>query len=200
MSTKVYVAYKLKDSNDLWPWVRDTRRRGEEEVKTVLRTMYADFGKAVKTRSKKFKEGVASGKSAARMRLSLTHDLLREGYKSQLSSSQRGPFNFDVSVVIREFEGGLYILPYCDWMMRDVLDFLKKDKRLEDFAYWNNTDMPDGMTDKAWKARGRVWDALDANGWGDYLAIHIMEWTKFFQVDPYWDLVKELHTKEKANG
>jgi len=35
---------------------------------------------------------------------------------------------------------------------------------VEDFAFWNGTDAPDGLADDEWEARGRVWRAALAGG------------------------------------
>jgi len=193
MSIKVYAAYRLKKSTDLWPWLRDTRRQGEEEVRGVLRKMYGEFADEVDPHSDEYKKcATVSGRSEAAIRLNIAHKAIRDGYKGQLTDPYRGPFNFDVSLTVREHKKRLYIIPHCDYPMSKTLDFLKADPRLEDFAYWDNTDHPEHISYSDWKKRRKVWESLtEGNDWEDYLAIVVMEWSKFYLVDPYHGMVKE---------
>ncbi len=199
MSLKIYTAYKLKKSSDLWPWLRDTRRRAELEVVGVLRKLYASMGEAVDTDSDDYKERVKNGQSDAYVRLQIAHNTMRERYRDQLTQGQRDTFDFDVNLVVREYQKGLYIIPYGDMMMRHVFDFLKEDSRLVDFAYWNNTDEPDDVTPQQWGRRGHVWNEIDKDArWQDYMVIEVSTWSKFYQIDPHPELLDELRKREKA--
>lgn len=199
MSTKVYVAYRLKQSKDIWPFVRDTRRRGEENVKKVLRVLHTTFSENVDTASKGYANALKfSDGNEARARLKVASEAIREGYRAQLGRMERSIFDFDVSVAIREHKGRMYLIPHCDMMMRDALKFLARDRRLENFAYWNNTDQPKRISRREWDARGEIWDALDASGWGDYVTIIVCDWSKFYMLDPWLDMTREMIRKEKA--
>jgi hypothetical protein len=133
-------------------------------------------------------------KDDANARLEVARRSIREGYLSQLRSSERGLYDFDVSLAIHPHAGRLYIIPYCDMLMRDVLDFLRKDKRVTDFAYWDNTDQPDNVSPRAWKEwkeRGRIWEAIN-NNWQDMLCLDILNKSRFFALDPGLQLSQEL--------
>jgi hypothetical protein len=181
VSTKVYVAYKIRpevarDQKRFWAWVRRVHRKGEENIRGVLRTMYEVHGR----------------------------DEVRKGYRDQSTKSERNEFDLDVSIAIRELDGGLYIIPRCDMMMGRVLDFLKRDPALQDFAYWNNTDPPRGMRSGAgyarWEERGKVWEALDVH-WQEFLVLELMTVSKFSYVEPwFYDLMeKQKLAREKRD-
>lgn len=75
--------------------------------------------------------------------------------------------DFECGLNLGFHEGYCYIIP---WLTRGGLDeFLKcceEINELEEYAYWNNTDAPDDLTEdelKEWYARGPIWeDALKA--------------------------------------
>lgn len=37
----------------------------------------------------------------------------------------------------------------------------------EDYSYWNNTDAPDGITQRAWDERGKVWHRVCLGRWNE---------------------------------
>jgi hypothetical protein len=196
MSTKIYVAYRLKDSRHLWPFVRDTRRRGEENVKKELVKLYKTMLDGVDTKSEAYQKTLAvynGDEEIARLRI--VGNAIREMYRAQLGKLERDTFNFDVCVAIREHADRLYVIPHCDSLMCKALDFLKRDKRLEDYAYWNNTDRPSHISQRQWDQRGRIWDAIDSAGWGDHLVIPICDWSNFYMLDPYLDIVKGIYKR-----
>lgn len=206
MSTKVYVAYKIrphitKNHVKFWKWVRDTIARGEKEVQAVLRTVYAEMLTNVQTDSEEYTKHRGENEDSYFYRLSFCHDTLVREFKRQETSLRRDPFDFNVTIAIRELHGELYLIPHCDMLVRNTLDFLKEDRRLTDFAYWNNVDPPEGMQEgsghRRWKARGHVWDLLNEKGWRDYLLITICDFQKFMYVDPWLDMTHEHHDAQK---
>lgn len=147
MSTKIYTAYRLKKSSDLWPFVHDCYTRGERAVVNVFR----------------------------RLLRSSSYDAITAKYREQAGSPYRNEWNFDVTIAIRERRGRIYVIPHCDMRMAKACDFLKRDRRLDDFAYWNNTDRPKTVTARAWAHRACVWNALSAAGWGNCLTVTICD-------------------------
>jgi hypothetical protein len=218
LSTKVYTAYRIKpyvtkSHANFWQWVRDTMDRGEAKVKAVIRTVYASMMDNLPNNVEMYEEyktrhlqSLYSGtrEDTPNARLSFCQQTLRKAYKRQEDDPRRNEFDFNVSIAVHELEGGLYIIPYRDMLMRHTLDFLKDDKRLVDFAYWNNTDPPEGMGNGAgyrrWKARGKVWDALDARGWRHHMVLTICDPSKFMFVDPWLDMSRELSKARKASA
>ncbi len=207
MSVKIWVAYKLKpqvtkDPAKFWKWVRETQARGEAEVQKVIRKLYGEMVENLKTDSEEYIKSLGeNGKDDYYHRLTYCHDALVREFKRQGLSSLRSLFDFDVTIAIRELDGDLYVTPYCDMLCRNVLDFMKEDKRLVDFAYWNNTDPPEGMRQgagyKRWEARGKVWDRIDPHI-REYLSITVCDFQKFMYVDPWLDMVREEHSLRKS--
>lgn len=194
MSLKVYTAYRLRKSSDLWPFIHDTRVKAEKNCKAVLKELYLSGMDQVDTNADDYKKELAFAGDEKRARLTIVRRDVRQGYYDQLQSSERDIFHFDVSITFHQHKGRLYVLPYCDMLMRKVLDFLKKDKRLEDFCYWNNTDPLEGVSDRQWKARGRVWDAITDN-WDDMLCVDILDKSRFLSIDPWLETQRELSKK-----
>ena len=51
--------------------------------------------------------------------------------------------------------------------------YLSKKKYIKDFAYWDNTDPDEEVSEEEWEERERVWDSIDhwqvSIQWQDYL-------------------------------
>ena len=54
-------------------------------------------------------------------------------------------------------DGHAYFIPIAEHWLKDLI----KVPWAEDFRYWNNTDLPDGVSEETWDARGRTWDAVN---------------------------------------
>lgn len=188
MSMKIHTAYRLKKSSDLWPFVNDTYRRGEEEVKKTLMSIYAEHAAEVNITSEEYKSALKNYNNEEKAKRAVAHDFVSQGYRKSAQDPYRGLFDFDVSLAIRQHKGKLYIVPYADMRMKNVLDFLDKDVRLTDFAYWNNTDMPEGVSSREWAKRRKVWDEMDTEGgWSNHLLMGICTVEKFYKIDPFYD-------------
>ncbi len=201
MSTKVYVAYKLKphvtkSHVGFWAWARETQARAEQEVRLVIRQVYCHMADNLKADDEAYLRYLTSfgAKDSSRQRLTFCHNTLVQNYKKQVASSLRDDYDFDVTIAIRELHGDLYITPYYDMACRHVLDFMKEDKRLSDFAYWDNADPPEGMREgsgyRRWKARGKVWDQIDPHI-REYLLITVCDSQKFMYVDPWMEMLRD---------
>lgn len=102
-----------------------------------------------------------------------------------MSSTTRNPFDFNVSLVIRERNGFLYLIPYSDMLMKNTLLFLKRDPFLRDYHYQNQTDRDPGITDKDWREREETWDHFDAR-WRDMLILDICSNGSLQECDPFF--------------
>jgi hypothetical protein len=194
MSTKIYTAYRLKNPAKLWEVVRDIKKRGTENVRKELRNVYEAVMAEIDPNSDEYLR-LRATRDDWGARHSMAHDLVRERYRAQVTLMERNTFHFDVSVGIWEYEGRMYFIPFCDMLMGDVLDFMKEDKRLVDFCYWNNTDEPEGISRRTWKKRGDIWDAIDKAGWDNHLTIDVCYWNNFWRIDPWWDDATEYGKK-----
>jgi hypothetical protein len=190
MSTKIYRAYRLNKNSDFWPFVSDTKKRGVEEVQKVLRSLYTSMAGVVEQKDVDAYIERFGSRSESRARHEIAHQRAREGYRDQLGRSERDVFDFDVCIAIRNHKRRIYLIPYCDSLMRKTLDFLDQDPRLDDFAYWNNTDRKEEVSAREWKHRGKIWDEMDKK-WQEFVHLDICSWSAFPYVDPYFnDLIQ----------
>ena len=196
MSTKIWTAYKLKRASQLWPVVHDIRLQATVNVQNVLRQAYAKFTPE-KDEDRAHYEKLCAEKG--RSMQSALHNTARRAihreYKANSTSMERSLYNFDVRVGFRQFEGGIYLIPYSDnWSMPGVLDFLASDPRLRDYHYQNQTDRPENISQKQWRERRRIWFGMDkADQWKDVLVLDICTWSMFYEIDPWITMFYEKH-------
>ena len=55
-------------------------------------------------------------------------------------------------------EGYVYFEPYGPFRIHEKMD--KPADWFEDFCYWNNVDLPEGMDEEEWAARGEKWEEM----------------------------------------
>lgn len=185
MSTKIYTAYRLKPGIDFWKFARNVQEKGRKNITKVLqKRVYPVVMSMIDPTSEEYKNHY--GKDDYSKRRNLAYDKIRKGFIAQLSSYQRNEFDFNVYLNVYEYNRRKYIIPYCDMYMKNVLNFLSRDKRLEDFRYWNNTDAPSHISKKEWNKRGEIWDKIYKQGWYNSIIISVCDRDTFSVVDPYW--------------
>lgn len=198
MSVKIYTAYRLRKSSDLWPFARDTRRKAIKRLHVKLQEAFKTLAVEV-SKSPEYQQKMLENSSRADFELRfMTERDLTQRYREAMIQPYKDAFDFDISITVREHRGRLYLIPSCGMGAFGCLDFLKRDKRLEDFAYWNNTDKPNHISKEDWELRGAVWDALDSgattkgqlytDAWSDYLVIEISSYTGFYKIKPQFKL------------
>jgi hypothetical protein len=168
MSTKVYEAYRIKEGQDIEVVLDKIRRTARARMvrmigEVVIRTMY----------SKRFMgwyyaKKYHSGRITPFDVLDYLSHLRRENSKEEgkVWEESYGFFNCSVSVFMHK--GHVYLIPYTskDFVDRkpfSVLAFMVELDELEDFSYWDNVDMPEGMTIEEWDARGEIWNEILAD-------------------------------------
>jgi len=207
MSTKIFVAYKLRRADYLWPVVHDIRILGTKALKKALQERYVEYAPHVKTDTDLYRKRLEGylrdypEKDADYLaRLGVVQSILRRGYRMSSTRSERSLFNFDVSVGFRQYQGGIYIIPYADYGMMATLDFLKKDKRLRDYHYQNQTDRPARISSRQWAERRRVWHGMDSAGqWEDVLVLDLCKWDMWYKIDPWLDLAEKKYRALKKS-
>jgi hypothetical protein len=212
VSTKVYEAYKMVNAKDLWPFVRDVQQKAELAAKTILKKVLVGLASNIDTSSdeyQKYKTSSYVEKDEELARLGFADMKMIKGYLGQLGSAENNPFDFSASLVFREYKKEIYIIPHRgmpfgvkrkDSMWGDVFSFLRRDPRVVDFAYWNNTDRPRNISAREWEARGRVWDALDANGWRANLVYEVTAPGGLYLLNPYSEVVREVSLRKKREA
>jgi len=200
MSTKIWRAYRLKKSRDLWPFVAETKRLGVERVKADLMAYFLDFMGDVDQNHPLYKKAFedAQGRDAL-ARATVVNKIFTRGYRISNGTNLRSLFDFNVSITFREYKKRVYLIPYCDGPLRKTLDFLNEDPRLEDYHYQNQTDKPDHISMAAWRGRGKVWGKmLGEKMWSSYLTLEVCNWDMYFNVNPFFDeaFMKSLYRKQ----
>ncbi len=219
MSLKVYRAYKLRQPQHFWKTVAYMRQQATEAVRAQLRALYKEWMANIDTTSEVYKKEfeiygsnpyVVSKYSKTEQRKRADHAarreivrrIFREGYKQSSVSSERDLFNFDVAITFRELDGEIYVIPYCESLLRDVLDFLDKDKRrFKEYHYQDQSDPPPitEVSTKEWAERKQVWETLsEYKRWPDYLVLDICSWNGWWQVDPGLEVTFEANAKKRA--
>lgn len=179
MSTKIYAAYKLKSNRDLWPLIHDIRIEGQARVRKTLLKIRRGVMSRIDLDSKALAKAMTYV-DQQRAKEQVATKLMHRLYRLSTLSMERNIFDYDVSVSFRSHKGKVYLIPRCDMSLRGTLNFLRKDPRLADFRYWNNTDKPRSISNAEWEHRREVWYGLDEAGqWEDVLHLEICTHSQF---------------------
>jgi hypothetical protein len=183
MSFKVWVAYRLKNPRDLWPFVSDVRAKATKRVVNVFAMQLVmtafDLDEKEHANRLEYYEDPWAGK------VSVARDLLRKRYQAATASPYRDIDNYDVSLVFRSHKGEVYMIPFGDMLVRDALSFLKRDPRVADFHYQNQVDKPRHISNAEWGRRRDIWNVLcEPQRWNDALTLEIMSFSMFPYVIP----------------
>jgi len=66
--------------------------------------------------------------------------------------------DFEFNFVLFKHMSEIYGIYYTE--QETLAKILKSNPYVRDFAYWNNTDAPDNVTDEEWNHRKEVWDSI----------------------------------------
>lgn len=192
MGCYIDKAYKLKKSSEFWHVVEDIHRRASLNINARLRQLYWDRIVRVDPEDGKYEE-CQLDLSKAENRLSLVHRDFREAVREASASPYRSAHDLDVSVVFVRHHKSVYVRGFCDSAggMVGVLDFLARHESLTDFHYQDKTDRPEGISETAWKRRGKTWGELDAV-WTKRLTLELCSWDMFWRVTPVWHMMEEF--------
>lgn len=194
MSTKIYTAYRLKNGKNLWKFIHKSKQQAKEGIEKILMDTYRRWLDDQEFLEKIVKNYNPEDYTSLAFEMS---DYLTRKYKEQVTSPLRTPFNMDVSYTVRESKGRYYIIPYCDGIMRNTLDFLREHEDLEEYSYWDNTDKPEEISQAKWNKRGDNWEKVIEH-WDNYVTVEILNLDIMPQINPIFQLLDELKQK-KAN-
>jgi hypothetical protein len=190
MGISVPVAYRLKSNKDFWPLVGDVQNIATLKVRKSLETIFLQLMEDVDLNDPKYLGAIESGTVAGIARGRVVEAKMRAGYKAAVVSPERDIFDFDVSVSFRRYRGRIYVIPRCAMLLRDVLDFLQEDPRLDDFWYDNRGDRPEEVLPNVWGVRKKVWEKFAyAPEWDKPLHLDICTWDTWWRLNPYMELI-----------
>lgn len=206
MSTKVYDAYKLIDS-DLWDFAKDIHTKGTKSFKKHIKKYYLNRMNGIDLTHPKYSEKLISYSNNENLsndqkdkltRLGITHELLTKGYKEASASSCIELFDFDVNISFRELDDQVYLQTFEGAGSKGVLKFLKKDSRITDYHYQNQSDVPEEISEDEWEKRGKMWNKMDESGaWWQRLDLEICSYGSFWRLNPWLDISKEIYKESK---
>lgn len=84
--------------------------------------------------------------------------LLERGAKVEQTHQRDPSIDMGCEVVLFPHDSGLYGIAYAG--NRAIENAFFASEGIERFAYWNNTDRPDDISDDDWASRGRLWHEL----------------------------------------
>jgi hypothetical protein len=195
MSTKIYVAYRFKAGNiqQFWKTIAKLKDIGTRAVIARLKERREDFIEGIDPTSETYLQQLDIAKKSPKKYENPQHraaqwcagNFMVEGYLKSQASHLRSPLDFDLSLQIYLYKNYAYIIPYAGdgYAWRGNYPFLENISYLEDFAYWNNTDQPEEITDKEWKTRGKIWNKI----YDDHvtsLKLELCSVSLFYLVDP----------------
>jgi hypothetical protein len=197
VSTKIYNAFRVKKSVDLWPFLWRLRDTARENIKVALKAHYHDLVNRISPEAPDYRKARAeSDRPDHSIRLSLARDLVRNRFRENVTQSERDTYSLEVSVAVYPHKGRYYLRTFCESasVLRDVLDFVEQLPELEEYHYQNQTDRPEEVSAREWSERKRVWEEItEYQGVGSHVVLDILSWTGFYLIDPWLDLAKEWH-------
>ena len=136
MSTKIYNGWRWRKKHGLFPVLTKVKRLSEKVIIDEIREMAVRAGLHKVTPYERF---------------SIANLLAKH---TQIVRDQVSPWDYNRKFYIRDARSFYLMMPWHD---REDYEYMKKITELEEFAYWNNTDMPEGMDRRRWEARRRFW-------------------------------------------
>ena len=141
MSTKIYDAYRIKDRH-LGALMRALQQYKTENYQNKLRGVIWALDEL----------GVSD---------------IRE-YRKEIHRREKMTRFYTICVELevsiwQHTDGFVYLKAFGnDVVMQEINNYLQQTlgKRLQEYDYWNNSDQPDGITDKQWAERERTWDKV----------------------------------------
>jgi hypothetical protein len=180
MSTKLYNGYKLPQMSAYEMQVFFEKLRKKlvvEREKLYKETLAAEFVSAFDSiwlnkidfegYKKRFEKTIFSTDDYIREKInlySLACENVQEKYKEINKTSRRNPtYDFQFSVAVIPTKNNILCITYTE---QEVFDRVWRNmKEVEHYGYWNNTDRPDGVTEKDWRLREKEWGKALKN-WG----------------------------------
>ena len=196
MSTKIYEAYRLKDGVDLRSFATRARATTHAQVEARVRGLVLEVHASARANPEDARKvlALAEGDELARdpnvrVTVSTCWDYLKELFRVGGQLLERNPFDPRVQLWLYLLPEATLLVPAADGILASALEWLRTDPDLQDFAYGNNTDRPEDLSDEEWELRGTTWDrAFDQNE-AAQLTLVISEALDFYRFDPTLDII-----------
>lgn len=164
MSTKIYNGFRI--SNDLSLVQLKTlmmrlRKHAHRIIKKELWDLTAIEAVCLIDR-------IAMGKEVysdwERPLISHVEDEIEKKYINIERTGRRDPeYDFHFSIGILPIKGKTLLMVFAE--RESFFELIKKQRWIEEYGYWNNTDEPEGVSESEWEQRKKDWDeALGESG------------------------------------
>jgi hypothetical protein len=145
----------------------------------AIRNQYFRQAEAVKSDDPRLLEALIKSDNETIARLRIAHEEMEAGIRETFIKHRHwgDPFDFHASVTFRFYKNRIYVQTFEGSAVSDCWDFLKKDRRLEEFGATNSSDYQESTIGRrAWRHRLKVWDAIYENeGRLRYLSLPILD-------------------------
>src|SRR4030042_3434789 len=158
MSTKIYLAYRIKKSR----WIEFIDLIHDQmfsicvkRVKKLMQSEHIDED-AYTTDIKKY--NVKSEIKKKRLRKWAQFKKIWERFEKAATDPLKTPYDIECGTNFWLLDQYVYVIPIMPyWVGKE----LKMPYWVEDYSYWNNTDHPKNISDAAWYKRGETWKRIN---------------------------------------
>lgn len=164
MSTRIYNGYVLPSMtlNQLSEFNKDLTRQVRSKVDELVAIAAGDLIASYIddwTMRFHFKKVTEDELPSTRSVLSEAYDFLRKRHREIMLEDANDPrYDFGFSVVYLPMKKKILAMLFTS--QDELKDIWLKMKGVSEYAYYNNSDQPDGITDKQWEKRGKDWDSV----------------------------------------
>lgn len=174
MSVKLYHGYKLTKKmslDELQNFSMELRRKMNQAAVTILEKRIAEiatdlidtlFARGEKAVQEKYKNEPSF--SMEFPLLSQSYWIIYDRQQEIRKTQNRNPkYDFDCSVIFIPIPRKILALFYAE--QKEYIDAWRECKEVKEYAYYDNTDKPKGITKKQWDTRKKDWKQA-LSDWG----------------------------------
>lgn len=161
MSTKIYGGRRVKAKNfsEFYEFLTELREKAKPVAEDLCRTVCA--------RDMIAKIDKATYNDEPINLKDIRYDMWKEFDEAKMEAKQKGrkvehlDFNMSMFVFINPEVSTeyVYLYPIASYD-REMLPVLDSIEGVEEYAYWNNTDKPEDLSEAEWEERELAWDLL----------------------------------------
>jgi hypothetical protein len=193
MSTKIYEAYDvtpLKTMEKVFDLVMELKKMCFKEHCHMVKCM--DWNRYVKFEKEKvgatLTSRIQNSIKECDLEKPIASWLIRDILRHEIEKGINDPTNIMSSVVVIPHKKKMILIPFG--LSKEINKHL--DKKFKQYGYWNNTDRPDDVSNKEWKAREKFYDGLDSRG-------HTFAHFGFsYDLHDVWAVVQDLERYRKT--
>lgn len=162
MSTKIYSGFELQGQSleSALVFLQQIRRDLREQARQRSASIVANLSCGIYDRAFL---GWPSSEDEPAMTSARRKGIEKVKARQQEIKSTHGrdpAVDFEFQLILVPFEGRLFGVCYTE--QPDFLKYWNARPGVKDFAYWNNSDAPDSVSEVEWAERKRIWDGIFA--------------------------------------